>query len=135
MCPFVDIRINTLSIKQWSFVRQACGDRFDSRSELSAGAFPKAGYLEKPAPLAFRGTLRGLSIGGRIINQWLTLQLMMSLPPNPHPVEVFRCAQQSTAYVTADLCPFPQTPIPLRFFDVPNRPTRSLSGTSKGWFR
>ena len=73
----------------------------------------------------------------------------MSLPPNPHPVEVFRGAQQSMAYVTSKnqfrwfleapcgacllgegltinglryrrSCPFPQTPIPLRFFDVPN---------------
>ena len=48
------------------------------------------GYLEKPASLAFRGTLRGLSIGERVINQRLTLQLIVSLPPNPHPVEVFR---------------------------------------------
>ena len=50
------------------------------------------GYLEKPVSLAFRGTLRDLSIGGRVNNQRLTLQLIMSLPPNPHPVEVFRCA-------------------------------------------
>ena len=53
---------------------------------------PTIGYLEKPVSLAFRGTLRGLSIEGRVNNQWLTLQLIMSLPPNPHPVEVFRCA-------------------------------------------
>ncbi len=46
-------------------------------------------HLEK---LAFRGALRGLSIGGRIINQWLTPQVSISLPPNPHPVEVFRCS-------------------------------------------
>ena len=48
------------------------------------------GNLEKLAKLVFRGSPRGLSIEGRVINQWLTLQLMMSLPPNPHPVEVFR---------------------------------------------
>ena len=53
------------------------------------------GYLEKPVSLAFRGTLRGLSIEGRVINQRLTLQLIMPLPPNPHPVEVFRCARLS----------------------------------------
>ena len=50
------------------------------------------GYLEKPASLAFRGTLRGLSIGEMVINQRLTIQLIMPLPPNPHPVEVFRGA-------------------------------------------
>ena len=54
--------------------------------------YPPTGYLEKPASLAFRGTLRGLSIGERVNNQRLTLQVIMSLPPNPHPVEVFRCA-------------------------------------------
>ena len=50
------------------------------------------GHLEKPVSLAFRGALRDLSIGGRVNNQRITLQLIMSLPPNPHPVEVFRCA-------------------------------------------
>ena len=50
------------------------------------------GHIEKPVSLVFRGTLRGLSIGGRVINKRLTLQLIMSLPPNPHPVEVFRCS-------------------------------------------
>ena len=53
------------------------------------------GYLEKPAPLAFRGTLRDLSIGERVINQRLTLQMIISLPPNPHPVEVFRGTLQN----------------------------------------
>ena len=52
------------------------------------------GYLEKLAKLVFRGTLRGLSIEGRVINQRLTLQLIISLPPNPHPIEVFRCAHE-----------------------------------------
>ena len=51
------------------------------------------GYLEKPVSLAFRGTLRDLSIGERINHQRLTLQLIRSLPPNPHPVEVFRGAR------------------------------------------
>ena len=51
------------------------------------------GHLEKLVSLVFRGALRDLSIGGRVNNQRLTLQLIMSLPPNPHPVEVFRCAQ------------------------------------------
>ena len=51
------------------------------------------GHLEKPASLAFRGALRDLSIGERVINQRLTLQMIMPLPPNPHPVEVFRCSQ------------------------------------------
>ena len=50
------------------------------------------GYLEKLASLVFRGTLRGLSIGEMVINQRLTLQLIRSIPPNPHPVEVFRGA-------------------------------------------
>ena len=30
--------------------------------------------------------------GKGVINQWLTLQVMISLPPTPHPVEVFRGA-------------------------------------------
>ena len=54
---------------------------------------PTVGHLEKPVSLVFRGALRDLSIEGRVINQRLTLQLIMSLPPTPHPVEVFRCAQ------------------------------------------
>ncbi len=47
------------------------------------------GHLEKPAKLAFRGALRDLSIGGRVINQRLTLQVMTPLPPNPHPIQGF----------------------------------------------
>ena len=35
----------------------------------------------------------GLVVLGEGVNhQRLTLQLIMSLPPTPHPVEVFRCA-------------------------------------------
>ena len=60
------------------------------------------GYLEKPVSLVFRGTLRGLSIEGRVINQRLTLQLIMSLPPNPHPVEVFRCAHWGIMFRCGD---------------------------------
>ena len=33
------------------------------------------------------------------MNQRLTLQLIMSLPPNPHPIEVFRCALNTVAGV------------------------------------
>ena len=50
------------------------------------------GHLEKPVSLAFRGALRDLFIGGRVNHQRLTLQLIMSLPPTPHPVNIFRCA-------------------------------------------
>ena len=38
----VDIRIETLSAPQWHPIRQACEGRFDSLSELLAGAFPPA---------------------------------------------------------------------------------------------
>ena len=38
-----------------------------------------------------------LSIEGRVINQRLTLQLIVSLPPNHHPNEVFRCARNPFA--------------------------------------
>ena len=31
-------------------------------------------------------------LGEGVNHQRLTLQLIMSLPPTPHPVEVFRCA-------------------------------------------
>ena len=31
-------------------------------------------------------------LGQGVINKRLTLQLIMSLPPNPYPIEVFRCA-------------------------------------------
>ena len=63
---------------------------------LVIGDFLNGGYLEKPVSLAFRGALRGLSIGERVNHQRLTLQLIMSLPPNPHPIEVFRCAPLSS---------------------------------------
>ena len=65
-----------------------------ARSSLSPEDKKRTGeYLEKPVSLVFRGTLRDLSIEGRVNHQRLTLQLIMSLPPNSHPVEVFRCAQ------------------------------------------
>ena len=51
------------------------------------------GGFEKPAPLALRGTLRDLSIGGR----GLTINGLRY----------------------SGSCPFPQTLIPLMFFDVP----------------
>lgn len=38
----VDIQIDTLSDPQWHTIRQACEGRFDSLSELLAGAFPQA---------------------------------------------------------------------------------------------
>jgi len=38
----VDIRIETLRAPQWHSIRQACEGRFDSLSELLAGAFPPA---------------------------------------------------------------------------------------------
>ena len=41
------------------------------------------GYLEKPAPLAFRGTLRDLSIEGRVNNQRLTIQAFLFPSPKP----------------------------------------------------
>ena len=37
-------------------------------------------------------------MGEGVNNQRLTLQLIMSLPPNPHPVEVFRGALLSRGY-------------------------------------
>ena len=68
------------------------------------------GHLEKPVSLAFRGALRDLSIGGRVNHQRLTLQLIMSLPPNPHPIEVFRCAQQSIAVGSGRFIHSPEPP-------------------------
>ena len=51
------------------------------------------GHLEKPAPLAFRGALRGVGLlrEGLTING-LRYRRSCSLPPTPHPVDVFRGA-------------------------------------------
>ena len=101
MCPY----INFANLHRFRLVgREPMGmilkitDR-ESQTSLPTFDGQGSGYLEKPASLVFRGTLRDLSIGGRVINQRLTLQRIMSLPPNPHPIEVFRCAHQSNRCV------------------------------------
>ena len=55
-------------------------------------------FPQTPIPLRFFEVPCGTCLLGEgVNNQRLTLQRIMSLPPNPHPVEVFRGAQHWVA--------------------------------------